>query len=120
MTAQGKVRPIKTHEILGNFLAGKSAPGLQVAQKAIRAIRTGGEVVDYRGKKIEFEEPKDYAEFLADLLLPISLTGGWIESGAGAYRAIADGEQLDSAYWGEVIGLVADIVGVGANTYEKK
>lgn len=120
MTAQGKVRPIKTHEILGNFLSGKSAPGLQIAQKAIHAIRTGGEIVDYRGKKIEFKESKDYAEFLADLVLPISLTGGWIESGAGAYNALAEGEQLDSAYWGEVIGLVADIVGVGANTYEKK
>lgn len=116
MTAQGKVRPMKTHEILGNFLAGKSAPGLQLAQKVWHAIATGGEVVDYRGRKIEFKTEADYREFIADILLPISLTGGWVES----VTALASGEQLDSAYWGEVIGLVADIVGIGANTYEKK
>lgn len=114
MTAQGKIRPIKTHETLGNFLAGKSSPGLQLAQKIWHGIATGGEIVDYRGKKIEFETEKDYREFIADLVLPISLTGGWLESIGGI-----TGEK-DSAYWGEVLGLVADIIGVGANTYEKK
>lgn len=114
MTAQGKVRPMKTHETLGNFLAGKSSPGLQLAQKIWHAARTGGEVVDYRGKKIEFETEADYREFIADVLLPISLTGGWVESIGGI-----TGEK-DAGYWGEAIGLVADIIGIGANTYEKK
>lgn len=114
MTAKGKVRPMKTHETLGNFLAGKSSPGLQLAQKIWHATFNKGEIVDYRGRKIEFKTEEDYRKFIADVILPISLTGGWIESIAGLT------EEKDSAYWGEVIGLVADFIGIGANTYEKK
>ena len=114
MTAQGKVRPMKTHETLGNFLAGKSSPGLQLAQKIWHAAITDGEIVDYRGRKIEFKTEADYREFIADVLFPISLTGGWVETWEGR------NEEKDAGYWGEAIGLVADIIGIGANTYEKK
>lgn len=131
MTAQGKVRPIKTHEILGNFLSGKSAPGLQFAQKlwhavtnidlqAVKnmdwqAIANSIEIVDYRGRKIDFETEEDYREFIADLIAPISLTSGWVET----VNAVPD--QIDTAdWWGEALGILADIIGVGSNTYEKK
>ncbi|MBR4419680.1 MAG: hypothetical protein IKT32_02255 [Clostridia bacterium] len=117
-TAKGKVRPMKSSDILFNFLSGKSSPGIQLATNIQHAIRTGGEFVDYRGKPLKWETGADWRENLADFFLPISLTSGIIESGAGLPAGIR-GEQ-DSAYWGEVMGIVADFVGVGANTYEKK
>lgn len=119
-TAQGRTKPMKTADILFNFLSGKSSPGLQFATNLQHAIRTGGEFVDYRGKPLKWETGADWRENLADWLLPISLTSGWVEGAERGYRALTEGEKLNSAYWGMVIGIVADFVGVGANTYEKK
>lgn len=116
-TAQGRTRPMKTADILFNFLSGKSSPGLQLATNIQHALRTGGEFVDYRGKPLKWETGADWRENLADWLLPISLTGGVIQ---GVKPLFAEGEKLDSAYWGMVIGIVSDFIGVGANTYEKK
>lgn len=115
-TAQGKTRPIKTADVLFNFLAGKSSPGLQLATNIQHALRTGGEFVDYRGKPLKWKTEADWRENLADLLLPISLTSGWLET----FKGIPTIREQDSGYWGMVIGIVADFVGVGANTYEKK
>lgn len=115
-TAQGRTRPIKSADVIFNFLSGKSAPGLQLATNIQHAIRTGGEFVDYRGKPLKWETGADWRENLADFFLPISLTSGIIE----AVEMPVAGETLDSGYWGMVGGIVADFVGVGANTYEKK
>ena len=108
---------MKTADILFNFLSGKSSPGLQLATNIQHALRTGGEFVDYRGKPLKWETGADWRENLADWLLPISLTGGVIQ---GVKPLFAEGEKLDSAYWGMVIGIVSDFIGVCANTYEKK
>ena len=115
-TAKGKTRPIKTADVLFNFLAGKSSPGLQLATNLQHAIRTGGEFVDYRGKPLKWETESDWRENLADFLLPISLTSGWLET----FKGLSTIREQDSGYWGMVIGILADFVGVGANTYEKK
>jgi hypothetical protein len=113
-TAQGNTKPIKTADLVFNFLSGKSSPGIQLATNIQHAIRTGGEFVDYRGKPLKWETGADWRENLADWLLPISLTGGIIES------FTTPSESRDSGYWGMVIGLVADFIGIGSNTYEKK
>lgn len=126
-TAQGRTRPIKTADVLFNFLAGKSSPGLQLAtniqhalqytiRKRINTGEWGTEFVDYRGKPLKWETKADWRENLADMLLPISLTSGWLET----FKGIPTIREQDSGYWGMVIGIVADFFGVGANTYEKK
>lgn len=116
MTAQGRVQPAKPADLIYNFISGKSSPGLQLATNLWHAIRTGGEFVDYRGKPLKWETEADWRENLADWLLPISLTGGIVEG----FSAPMNQEKLDSGYWGTVMGVVADFVGVGANTYKKK
>lgn len=115
-TAQGRTRPMKSADILFNFLSGKSSPGLQFATNLQHALRTGGEFVDYRGKPLSWETGADWRENLAEWFLPISLTSGIIEG----VSAPIQGKELDSGYWGMVAGIVADFVGVGANTYDKK
>ncbi|MBO7715661.1 MAG: hypothetical protein J6S85_19015 [Methanobrevibacter sp.] len=115
-TAQGRTKPMKSADILFNFLSGKSSPGLQFATNLQHALRTGGEFVDYRGKPLKWETEADWRENLAEWFLPISLTSGIIE---GISTPIS-GEELDPGYWGMVAGIVADFIGVGANTYEKK
>lgn len=113
-TAQGKTKPMKTADILFNFFSGKSSPGIQFATNLQHALRTGGEFVDYRGRPLKWETEEQWRENLAEWLLPISLTGGIIE-------AVSTPEnERDSGYWGMVIGIVSDFVGVGSNTYEKK
>lgn len=120
MTAQGVVRPAKPADLIYNFITGKSSPGLQLATNLWHAGRIGiaeqrFEMVNYRGQPLQWEDGK-WAENLADFLLPISLTGGWVEG----ISAPINQEKLDSGYWGTVMGVVADFVGVGANTYDKK
>ena len=115
-TAQGRTKPMKSADILFNFLSGKSSPGLQFATNLQHALRTGGEFVEYRGKPLKWETEADWRENLAEWFLPISLTSGIIE---GISTPIS-GEELDPGYWGMVAGIVADFIGVGANTYEKK
>lgn len=116
MTSTGRVKPAKPADLIYNFISGKSSPGLQLSTNLWHALRTGGEFVDYRGKPLKWETGEDWRENLADFLLPISLTGGLVES----VTAPVEGKKLDSGYWGMVIGIVADFVGVGANTYNKK
>ena len=116
MTAQGRVRPARPADLLFNFISGKASPGIQLAANIQHAIRTGGEFVDWRGKPLKWDTTADWAENLADWFAPIVLTGGIVESAIAPFK----GEELDTAYWGEVIGIVADFVGVGANTYDKK
>lgn len=113
-TAQGKTRPMKTADTLFYFLSGKSSPGIQFAANLQHALRTGGEFVDYRGKPLKWETEADWRENLAEWLLPISLTGGLVEA------VTTPAEEMDTGYWGMTIGIVADFIGVGANTYEKK
>lgn len=115
-TAQGRTRPMKSADVLFNFLSGKSSPGIQLATNIQHAIRTGGEFVDYRGKPLKWETEADWRENLAEWLLPISLTSGWIEAISG----IPTVSEQDSGYWGMTMGIVADFIGVGSNTYEKK
>lgn len=115
-TAQGRTKPMKSADILFNFLSGKSSPGLQLATNIQHALRTGGEFVDYRGKPLKWETGADWRENLADFLLPISLTSGWIEAGKGIPTIM----EQDSGYWGMVLGIISDFVGVGSNTYERK
>lgn len=116
MTSTGRVKPAKPADLIYNFISGKSSPGLQLSTNLWHALRTGGEFVDYRGKPLKWETGEDWRENLADFLLPISLTGGLVES----VSAPVEGKKLDSGYWGMVIGIVANFVGVGANTYDKK
>ena len=116
VTAQGKERKMKTADILYNFLSGKSSPGLQIATNLQHAIRTGGEFVDYRGKPLKWDTEADWRENLAEFVLPISLTSGIIEEVSAPFGD----QELDSGYWGMVIGTVADFIGVGSNTYDKK
>ena len=116
MSATGGLRPSRPADLLYNFITGKSSPGLQLATNLTHAIRTGGEFVDWRGKPLKWETGSDWAENLADWFAPISLTGGIVEG----ITAPIENKELDSGYWGMVIGVVADFVGIGANTYDKK
>lgn len=116
MTAQGKVKKAKPADLWYNFLSGKSAPGIQFGSNLWHAIRTQGEFVDYWGKPLKWETPEQVMENLADWFLPISLTGGILET----FKAPMRNEKLDADYWGMVGGIVADFIGIGANTYEKK
>lgn len=113
-TAQGRTKPMKTADTLFYFLSGKSSPGVQFATNLQHALRTGGEFVDYRGKPLKWDTTDQVLENLADWFLPISLTGGVREIFTTPV------EEMDVGYWGMTLGVLADFVGVGANTYQKK
>lgn len=115
-TGKGTLRPIETQDVLGRFLAGKSSPGLQAANNIRQEIMylTGlseKAATDFMGKEYKKE---DWFKIIGQYVFPISIESV-IETGAEAYK-----EGLGKDQWAAIMGVVADIVGIGANTYDKK
>ena len=115
-TGKGTLRPVEWQDILGRFLAGKSSPGIQAANNIRQEIMylTGlseKAATDFMGKEYKIEEwPKIVGQYLA----PISVESA-AETGYDIYQ-----KGLGKNQWAAIAGVVADIIGIGANTYEQK
>lgn len=117
VTTDGRKRPVKVRDLIGNFLAGKSSPGLQVGMNLIHAAFHEGEFVDYRGKPLKWNTTEDVVNNIADFIFPISVAGA---TQAGFDVSGEDLASFDAEAWGEVLGVLTDIFGIAANTYDKK
>lgn len=115
-TLKGTLRPVEWQDVLGRFLEGKSSPGLQAANNIRQEIMylTGlseKAATDFMGKEYKKE---DWLRIVGQYLAPISVEAV-AETGA-----IIVNEGLGKESWVAVTGVVADIIGIGANTYDKK
>lgn len=109
----GQVAPVKPQNVVWNFLKGKGSPALHLGAK-IKSLITTGEWPDYWGKPVKLETPAEIGTELAEIFAPITL----VTAGQAA-ADIAEG-QTTPENWGEIMGVLADIIGVGASTYDKK
>lgn len=116
-TGKGTVRPVKWQDIIGRFLEGKKAPGIQVADNIRQEILylTGMRetaATDFNDKELKVE---DWYKIIGDYIAPISL-----ESAVVTGAEIVKEGKIGKEQWGAIMGVVADIIGIGANTYDKK
>jgi hypothetical protein len=99
---------------LGNFIRGKSAPATRLVSGTLFPLLMEGKTKDFWGKDQKWDTAGEIANNLGDLLAPISVQTG--------YEVFRDIEQygVDEDTFGMVLGWLADIVGVAANTYDRK
>lgn len=112
--SSGAKAKIKPQDALWNFGKGKSAPAVQLVGKMVHLARSG-EWVDYWGKPVHFtENPDEAVKEITELVAPISISGL-----VQFVQDTAEG-QSSTETWAEAVGVLADIIGVGSNTYDKK
>lgn len=113
-TTTGKVRKQPWMTTLGNFIRGKSAPAARLVSGTLFPLLMEGKTKDFWGKDQKWNTAGEIANNLGDLLAPISVQTG--------YEVFRDIEQygVDEDTFGMVLGWLADIVGVAANTYDRK
>lgn len=113
-TTTGKIKKQPWMTTLGNFIRGKSAPATRLVSGTLFPLLMEGKTKDFWGKDQKWDTAGEIANNLGDLLAPISLQTG--------YEVFRDIEQygVDEDTFGMVLGWLADIVGVAANTYDRK
>lgn len=113
-TTTGKIKKQPWMTTLGNFIRGKSAPATRLVTGTLFPLLMEGKTKDFWGKDQKWDTAGEIANNLGDLLAPISLQTG--------YEVFRDIEQygVDEDTFGMVLGWLADIVGVAANTYDRK
>lgn len=113
-TTTGKVKKQPWTLTIGNFLRGKSAPGARLITSTLIPLITRGETEGFFGEKQKWDTPGEIAANLGDLLAPISIQT--------AYEVARDIKLygIDQDTWGMVFGWLGDIVGIAANTYDRK
>lgn len=112
----GVKKDAKWGDVVSRFLEGKASPGVRVLYDAVYAPLFGGDKT-MMGKdsvwKISDKTTEEAIEHVAmavmDFIAPISLQS-LIELGVDSGKGQAD--------WYQALGVVADFVGVAANTYD--
>lgn len=118
-TQKGTLRPVTWKETLGNFLSGKKAPALTAAGNIREEIAyqlgfSKKGATDFLGRELKWDTTEDIVNNIANYVAPIT-----VQSGAEVGFEIAR-EGLGKEQWAAIGGVIADIIGVGANTYDKK
>lgn len=107
VTSSGVKQDVKRWEVLGNFIKGKGSPFISnVLQLATNT--------DYFGEKRKWNTAGEIANNVMDFVAPISISG--------AYETIRNaelGKTQGVDTYAAAAGVLADIVGVSANTWDK-
>ena len=107
VTSSGVKQDAKRWEVLGNFIKGKGSPFISnVLQLATNT--------DYFGEKRKWNTAGEIASNVMDFVAPISISG--------AYETIRNaelGKTQGVDTYAAAAGVLADIVGVSANTWDK-
>ena len=107
VTSSGVKQDANRWEVLGNFIKGKGSPFISnVLQLATNT--------DYFGKERKWDTPGEIASNVMDFLAPISISSIY-ETARNAELGKTEG--IDT--WAAAGGVLADIVGVSANTWSK-
>ena len=113
----GVKRETTVKDVLGNFLSGKASPAVRVGKDILAHAKwaMGGErPKQFSGQPVEWDSVGNVAKNIMEWVAPISITSIY-ETQRGAIFT----EELQGVdVWGATLGVVADFVGVSANTYE--
>lgn len=113
----GVERETTVQDLLGNFLSGKASPAVRVGKDILAHAKwaMGGErPKQFSGQPMEWDTVGEVAKNIMEWVAPISITSIY-ETQRGAIFT----EELHGIdVWGASLGVVADFVGVSANTYE--
>lgn len=107
VTSSGVKQDVKRWEVLGNFIKGKGSPFISnVLQLATNT--------DYFGEKRKWNTAGEIASNVMDFLAPISISSAY-----ETYRNAELGKTQGVDTYAAAAGVLADIVGVSANTWDK-
>lgn len=107
VTSSGVKQDVKRWEVLGNFIKGKGSPFISNALQL--ATNT-----DYFGEKRKWNTAGEIASNVMDFLAPISISSAY-----ETYRNAELGKTQGVDTYAAAAGVLADIVGVSANTWDK-
>lgn len=106
VTLAGVKRDAKRGDVIWNFAKGKGAPALHtVAELATNT--------DYFGKDLKWDTAGEVAKNIMEFVAPISVSSIYTTS-RDMYLDKVSGESA----FGETVGVLADFVGISANTYD--
>lgn len=106
VTSSGIKNDVERWEVLGNFIKGKGSPFVgNVLQLATNT--------DYFGEKREWNTAGEIASNVMDFLAPISISSAY-----ETYRNAELGKTQGVDTYAAAAGVLADIVGVSANTWD--
>lgn len=106
VTLAGVKRDIERGDVIWNFAKGKGAPALHTAAELITQT-------DYFGKELKWDTAGEWAKNLMEFVAPISISSAY-ETGRNMYIGKTSGINA----FGQTVGVLSDIVGVAANTYD--
>lgn len=120
ISASGVKRKVGWGDIITNFLEGKASPGVRTAYDWLYSgfTESGKNLFGRPGPwKIEDKSPMGLFEHfglqLGEAVLPISIQS-IIETGVSG----ATGELQGTDLWASGVGVLADFIGISANTYD--
>lgn len=108
----GVKKDAKWGTVVSNFLQGKASPGVRVVHDVYAS--TLGEGKNLQGKDIKWDSTEAVAGNVMDFIAPISIQSIY-ETVAGAQKGELKGVDL----WATSTGVVADFVGIAANSYDR-
>lgn len=113
----GVERETTVQDLLGNFLSGKASPAVRVGKDILAHAKwaMGGErPKQFSGQPMEWDTVGEVAKNIMEWVAPISITSVYETQRGAIYTEELQGIDV----WGATLGVVADFVGVSANTYE--
>lgn len=108
VTLAGVKNDMKRGDVIWNFAKGKGAPALHTAAELLTQT-------DYFGEDLKWDTPGEFAKNIMEFVAPISISSIYTTS-RDIYLEKVSGE----AAFGETVGVLSDIIGVSANTYDTK
>lgn len=108
----GVKKDAKWGTVVSNFLQGKASPGVRVVHDVYAS--TLGEGKNLQGKDIKWDSADAVAGNVMDFIAPISIQSIY-ETVSGAQKGELKGVDL----WATSTGVVADFIGIAANSYDR-
>lgn len=95
-------------DVIWNFAKGKGAPALHTAAELITQT-------DYFGEDLKWNTAGEWAKNIMEFTAPISISSAY-ETSRNMYLGKTSGVNA----FGQAVGVLSDIIGVSANTYDTK
>ena len=108
VTLAGVKNDTKRGDVIWNFAKGKGAPALHTAAELITQT-------DYFGEDLKWNTAGEWAKNIMEFTAPISISSVY-ETGRNMYLGKTSGINA----FGQTVGVLSDIIGVSANTYDTK
>lgn len=113
----GVKRETTVQDLLGNFLSGKASPAVRIGKDIVAHadwLLFGGEQPKkFGGQPMEWKTAGDWAENIMEWVAPISISSIY-----ETVRGVKTGDLQGVDVWGASAGVLADIIGISANTYD--